>query len=154
MQLLSCIRPFASSVHAAMVSPLPQQKDNQGATGGPEENNRRTRSGDAGSRGQAGVKKGTTGGQEEKDKTRTQGWPARPEDNSRTTASTRRTRGGQDPDPAFMGRDPTGHLAWACRPLSPTDGARHDGLPRCEPRCPGEVPDLLLNLLQSCALSR
>ena len=60
-----------------------------------------------------GDKKRTPGGQEkdtkktrernQEDKKRTQGWPARPEDNSRTPASTRRTRGGRDPDTGFRG---------------------------------------------------
>ena len=34
----------------------------------------------------------------QKDKKRTQGWPARPKDNTGTIEGTRRTRGGQNPD--------------------------------------------------------
>ena len=54
-------------------------------------------------------------GKQEADKRREQAWPARPEDNSRTTANTRRTRGTR----GFFrfSRSIMSTLAWATSPL-------------------------------------
>ena len=87
---------------------------NKGTTGGQQEKKRTTtgghRVGQRGQRTKAGPQEEDTGlasaarGQQQdickrqEDKRRTRGWPARPEDNSRTTPSTRGTRGGQGED--------------------------------------------------------
>ena len=60
------------------------------ATRGQQEDNKRRRGRQQEDTGLASAARG----QKQDHKRRTQGWPARPEDNSRTSASARRTRGG------------------------------------------------------------